>query len=90
VIYIKPNWKVSPDSDRVYHTKQCYHYEKADPDVFREITEDEIPEDSRECKVCAGTAKTSHMGKEWHSLTAKIASEDFGPEDAGLSKMGER
>lgn len=87
-VLIKPKWRVNAVSDHVYHTDECQYVGKAKPDVFKKISLDDVPDGARECKACAGTADNERGERD--SLAEFIENNNVGPEDVGLSPMGER
>lgn len=90
MIYYKSPHKVRSDQDPVYHTDtNCMHYQKADTDVYHEAESvEDVDHDLRECAECAGIFPSREEPED--ALYQKLSQEDFGPEELGLSRVGER
>jgi len=88
-VYLKPAWRVAAKQDRVYHTKDCQHYQKApDKSVFDEMAEEDVPDDVRICKECDGDSHRKH--EQNSSQYDTLSDPDFGPDDLDMTPTGER
>jgi hypothetical protein len=74
-------------TERTYHTnKHCQYLQREHAQGPKD--RDVLPNDWRECKVCAGT--TNNTGQGDHSLVEFLQLESTKPEDYGLSAEGHR
>jgi len=89
-VLIKPKWRVNAVTEQVYHTDEsCQYVGKAKDGVFEQMDLEDVPDNARECKECAGTANNSHV--EQHSPARDIQAKNIDPSDVDeLTSMGER